>query len=277
MKAADELRRSGAELTERPVCDAAEEFDVLRAITSNQSSMADRPFAATSVYRPRFYGGTITLIAPSNNRRLGCDPARLWKRYAAHLVVHRVAGDHATVIHEHASAIAVSGVIDHQLVLARERSARLTPMLGFERPLIVTTMRWFGAARLAHSLIQAGFSVSACRPPRHALGTVDGLATDFRINRLWRRRSLLAAIRRSEPDIILPDDERAVVLLRQLHSLGRRPIRRMASLIARSLGSPAVWSSLISRSALASEARALGIAVPATAVVRTQRDPGILG
>ena len=58
----------------------------------------------------------------------------------------------------------IAGVIDHRLALARENWPGLRPTPGFERPMILTTMRWFSAARLAHSLLEAGFAVSTCRP-----------------------------------------------------------------------------------------------------------------
>jgi pimeloyl-ACP methyl ester carboxylesterase len=230
--------------------------------------------AATSAYRPGCYNGTMTLIASSGGGRFGCDLARLWQGCADDLVIYRVVDDddHATRVHDPSWATAVAGVIDHQLVLARNEPSGLEPVRGFERPLIVTTMRWFGAARLAHSLIQVGFSVSSCSPSGHALRMVDGLTTDCRLNRLSPLRSVHAAIRRSCPDVILADDERALVLLRKLHALTETADPETASLIARSLGHQKDWPSLASRAAVAREARALGIAVPATAVVRTEQE-----
>jgi hypothetical protein len=121
-------------------------------------------------------------------------------------------------------------------------------------------------------LIEAGFSVSACRPRGHALGVVEGLVADCNLNRLWRRRSLLAAVRKAQPDIILADDERALCLLRRLHSSGQRDDPQLAALIAHSVGRPEEWPSLTSRAAFASNARALDIATPATAVIRSAEE-----
>ena len=144
-----------------------------------------------------------------------------------------------------------------------QHRAGLEAVPGFERPLVVTTMRWFSVARLAHSLVEAGFAVSACRPHGHALERVDGLVADYHLNRLWRRRSLVAAIRGARPDIILPDDERALSLLRRLYSDIRTDDPELAALIAHSLGRD--WSTITSRAAFATEARAMAIAAPKTA------------
>jgi hypothetical protein len=140
-------------------------------------------------------------------------------------------------------------------------------MPGFERPMILTTMRWFSSARLAHALVEAGFLVSACWPRAHALELVHGLTSDCRLHRLWQSRSVVTAIRQARPDIVLPGDERAVVLLRRLHARTRTADPEMARLIAHSLGSVEDWPSIVSRTALADVARTLGISAPATEVI----------
>jgi hypothetical protein len=133
--------------------------------------------------------------------------------------------------------------------------------------MVLTTMRWFSAARLAHSLLEAGFAVSTCRPGGHALELLDGLTADCRLSRLRQVQSLATAIRRARPDIVLPGDERALVLLRRLHARVRDTDPQLAELVAHSLGNVADWSSIGSRTALANEARALHIRTPATEVV----------
>jgi hypothetical protein len=228
--------------------------------------MWDRAISAMGGYRPRFYDGRVTLIASAIDRHFGCDPVRLWAGYSDQLEVHRVDGDHVTVMHEPASA-GVANVIDHRLARARQDWTGLLPMPGFERPMILTTVRWFAAARLAHALIEAGFSVSACRPKAHVLELVDGLTRDCRLARLRRLRSLDAAIRQARPDIILPDDERALVLLRRLHARTRTTDSETSTLLARSLGNIEEWPSISSRTALANEAKALHISAPATDVI----------
>jgi ATP-grasp domain len=147
----------------------------------------------------------------------------------------------------------------------------LQPTPGFERPMILTTMRWFSSARLAHALTEAGFAVSACRPAGHALGLVDGLTSDRRLTIARRARSVVRAIQHANPDIILADDERALALMRRLHirlhTKGKTADPRLAALIARSLGNVGHWPEITSRTAMASAARSLGIAVPETKVI----------
>src|SRR6266568_5127299 len=232
-----------------------------------QATAAHRADAPRAGDRPRFYDGPMTLVASSIDRHFGCDTVRLWAGHADRLEVQRVDGDHLTVMQEPASAAAVARVIDHRLALKRENWTGLRPMPGFERPMILTTMRWFSAARLAHALAEAGFSVSACRPRAHALELVDGLTSDSRLDRLRPLGSLVTAIRQARPDIILADDERALVLLRRLHARTRTSDPELAALVARSLGDIEYWPSITSRTALAHEAQTLNIPAPATEVI----------
>jgi thioesterase domain-containing protein len=263
-RAVGELFRRGVRLFQR----FARRTDMAENVPmGGETANAQRAYAAIGGYRPRPYDGSITLIASSVDHHFGCDTVRLWAGYADHLSIQRVDGDHLTVMHEPRSAAAVAEVIDHGLAVHRKDWAGVRPARGFERPLILTTMRWFAVARLSHALIEAGFSVAACRPRGHALELVDGLTGDYRLNRLWRLRSLVAAIRQAQPDIILPDDERALVLLRRLYPLVRRTDPEMAELVARSLGNVDDWPLIVSRTALANLARSLDVTAPATEVV----------
>jgi hypothetical protein len=118
----------------------------------------------------------------------------------------------------------VANVIDHRLALRRKDWIGVRPTPGFARPMLLSTMRWFSAARLAHALIEAGFDVSACRPRSHPVEAVEGLTGQYRLNRVARQRSLIAAIGEARPDLIVPDDERALALLRKLYAPPRTPI-----------------------------------------------------
>jgi thioesterase domain-containing protein len=263
-----ELRLRGGRLIQRVVRrNNTEAPDPLRLPAVDDGTFWDCASAALAGYRPRLYDGRVTLIASLVDRHFGCDTARLWAGYATHLDVHGVTGDHVTAMHEPTSAAAIARVIDHRLAMTRESWTGLRPKPGFERPMILTTMRWFSAARLAHALLEAGFSVSTCRPRGHALELLDGLTVDCRLRRLRQVRSLATAIRRAGPDIILPGDERALVLLRRLHARIRDADAHLAALIAHSLGNVEDWSSIVSRTALANEARALDIRVPVTETV----------
>jgi thioesterase domain-containing protein len=217
--------------------------------------------AARAEYRPRHYAGTITLIAPSEDNHSGCDAARVWEGYADRLVVERVDGDHLTMMQEDGGSRAVASVIDRHL--APIHAPALGPRLGFERPLILTTVRWASAARLADSLLRSGYIVSTCRPRGHPMDAVDGIAGAYHLNRLWRQRSLQTAIREARPDIILPDDERSLSLLRRLHADIETEDPDLAELITHSLGRD--WSTITSRAAFATDARAAGLDAPETA------------
>ena len=265
--AAAELGHRGTRLIQRVLRRNANAPDRLRGEATDDLTAADRALQAISGYRPRFYPGPATLIASSIDHQFGCDTAELWTGLAARLEVQRVDADHVTIMHESAGAAAVATVIDHRLALARSDWRGLRPRPGFERPMILTTMRWFSVARLAHALTEAGFSVSACRPTAHTLDVVDGLVNDSRLARLRRMRSLTAAIRQAQPDIVLPDDERSLALLRRLYARMRTTDPELAALIARSLGNVEDWTSISSRAALANEARKLDIAAPATDVI----------
>ena len=262
-EAIPELRLRSDRLFDRLKARRSVEPSVMPQKTGDLTPLEDQSLTALAEYHPRHYAGTITLIAPSEDRHFGCDTTRIWEGYADRILIDRIEGDHLTVMQDQARASAVAAAIDRRLESGPEHPTGLRPTPGFERPLVVTTMRWFSAARLAHSLIEAGFAVSACRPRRHAMEAVDGLVADYHLNRLWRRRSLLAAIRKAQPDIILPDDERSLSLLRRLHSDVRIDDPQLANLIAHSLGGD--WSTVSSRTAFAAEARAMTIAAPETA------------
>ena len=265
--AAAELRMRGHRLIGRIVRRRQDGQDSLTAVDGG-TAMSNRARTAMAAYRPRFYdGGPLTLITASNDRHFGCDIAELWAGYFSRLHVQRVTGDHLTILTEPESAAAVAKIIDHRLALNRTTWNGLTPMPGFERPMILSTMRWFSAARLGHALSEAGFSVSACRPKGHPLELVDALTTDRRLHKLWPLRSIAAAIRSANPDLIVCDDERALALLRRLYVQTQATDPGMAELLARSLGNVEDWPSITSRAGLADEARALNVAAPETAVI----------
>ena len=178
VKAISELRLRGVRLIQRLMRRRTDAPDPLPEETSNEATMRGRAHTAIAGYRPRSYDGPMTLIASSIDRHFGCDTARVWAGYVDHLDVQRIDGDHLTIMRDPTATAGAANVIDHRLALTRKNWAGLRPMPGFERPMILTTMRWFSAARLAHALTEAGFSVSACRPRAHALELVDGLASD---------------------------------------------------------------------------------------------------
>ena len=266
-KALAELRMRAQRLTHRVIRRGGNDSDRLVLSGSDVTAMSSRAHCAMAGYRPRFYDGPLTLIAASADRHFGCDTAEIWSGYVEDFHVQRVEGDHLTILSEPSSATAVARVIDHGLGILRPDWTGLRPTPGFERPMILTTMRWFSAARLAHALSEAGFSVSACRPRGHPLDRVDALATARRLHRLWPLRSIASAILAANPDLVICDDEPALALLRRLHTRVRTTDPKMAMLLARSLGNVEDWPSITSRTELAREAHTLNLVAPETALI----------
>jgi len=265
-RAVAELRKRAEGLMQRVNRRGADDDDPLMAGTDG-TPMSNRARTAMAAYRPRFYDGPLTLVAASADRHFGCDTADLWSEYVGQLCVQRVEGDHLTIVKASESAAAVARVIDHGLRIRRSDWASLRPIPGFERPMILTTVRWFSAARLANALSEAGFAVSACRPKGHPLDAVETLTTVRRLRRLSPLRSIAAAIRAANPDLVMCEDEPALALLRRLYARVRTTDPDMAMLLARSLGNIEDWSSITSRTMFAGEARGLNLAAPDTAVV----------
>jgi thioesterase domain-containing protein len=242
------------------------------ALRSGETAAATRGYAVMARYRPQYYAGQITLIASTSDRHFGCDTALLWIGMAERVDVERVDSDHLTVMHEPAHAAVLAGIIDHRLALSRPGWAGLQPRAGFARPLLLTTMQWFSATRLAHAMVESGFEVSACHPRGHTLALVDGLIGSYRLRRLSQSRSVLDAIRAARPDVVLPDDERALALLRRLYAQVRFSDPVTAAVLARSLGNVDDWPSIVSRTRLAYVAQSLGIDAPRSDVVDTAAD-----
>lgn len=228
-----------------------------------------RAYQAIGRYNPRCYPGRMTLVTSTVDRHFGCDTAEIWKGRADQLEIERIDGDHLSVLQDPRSAASVARVIDHRLALHTDEWGGLRPEPGFERPMILTTMDWFSAARLGHALAESGFSISACHPRSHPLELVDSLTVDARLSRVRPLRSIAAAIRRANPDIILCDDERSLRLLRRLHHRVREADPDIATLITHSIGAVNHWPTIISRAALAADADALGRLAPRTSVIES--------
>lgn len=140
-------------------------------------------------------------------------------------------------------------------------------------------------ARLAVALASSGFDVEALCPPRHPVSQTRTLQRAHAYRGLAPIGSLLRAIARANPDLVVPGDDLAV---RHLHELYREraassselasrelPSREMLAiepLIERSLGSPESFSVISSRAAFMKLAREEGIRVPRTGVVETEED-----
>jgi len=133
--------------------------------------------------------------------------------------------------------------------------------------LLTTTVGWPSVARLAHGFVAAGCSVDAHAPsdaPVFSSRYVDARHTYRALSPL---ASLRAAIVQARPALIIACDDRAVGHMLKLYSQtkGREP--EIAALIERSLGEPASYPEMMSRSGFMARARSLDIRVPETRTI----------
>lgn len=141
--------------------------------------------------------------------------------------------------------------------------------------LIVTTARWFPAARLAIALADAGFAVDALCPSRHPIGKTAAVRHVYRYRGLDALASLADAVSTSKPDLIAPGDDLATQHLHVLYAQEQRQGGAGASvcaLIERSLGAPENFLVLNARAKFMKLAQAEGIRVPTTEVIRDRGD-----
>lgn len=135
--------------------------------------------------------------------------------------------------------------------------------------LLVTTRRWVSAARLALALRKYGCRVSTAVPWRHPIRHTSLNGQEYRYRGLSPIRSISKAIASARPDLIVPCDDLARLHLNEIYALEcrRNPASPVASLIQRSLGDPAGFDLVLSRSEFITLAQTLGIAAPDTRVV----------
>lgn len=129
------------------------------------------------------------------------------------------------------------------------------------RILLVTTVDWPSAARLAGAFFDVGAQVDALFPAGHPLGHSKYVAGRHHYSPFGPSASLSRAVARAKPDLVVPCDDRAVA---QLLRFDRGATRE---LVRRSLGAVENYASLISRSTFIDAARAAGVAAPETITV----------
>lgn len=138
--------------------------------------------------------------------------------------------------------------------------------------LIATTTWWAFPARIAAEFLQAGCRVEAIGPSGQPMRKVAGIRRLWRYGALRPLHLLRRAIEGAAPDLIIPCDDRAVEHLHQLHaSLQGGPV---AAAIARSLGDPAHFATVLDRARFIGLARAAGVRAPEMVPVPTPRDLG---
>ncbi len=136
--------------------------------------------------------------------------------------------------------------------------------------LLATTCHLASTARLAMAVAQAGGIVSAVHPGSHPLDATRAPVHRMPYSALHPLQSLQNAIDRSEADIIIPCDERAVRHLHRLHAGTARAATRL--LIERSLGDPVSFDIAATRHDLLMLARDRAVPVPDSAPVTCIED-----
>jgi ATP-grasp domain len=134
--------------------------------------------------------------------------------------------------------------------------------------LLAATLWWPASARLALRFIEYGCRVVAICPRGHLLTHVVGIEKVHYYDRLSSLRSLELAVRQERPDFLVPCDDRAVWQAHELHE--SRPDLR--PLLEGSLGAPAGYRVTRHRARLLGRARELGVRVPETVRVESERD-----
>ncbi len=134
--------------------------------------------------------------------------------------------------------------------------------------LIFTTTWWASAALLAFRLQRAGFEVTLLCPRGHPARAQPGLNCIDLPGRAVLR-TLRDAIARTDPRMLVPMDDRAVRYVHALHDVADAAVR---ALIEASVGPPASFPIATSRPRFSAAARAVGMATPAEADVRSLAD-----
>lgn len=146
-----------------------------------------------------------------------------------------------------------------------------TPVL-----LVLTALRWVGAARMPRALAQAGFEVTLLTPPgslAEKSGFVAKIAylPEKTTPEAWVH-AFAATAKATEARLVVPCDDNAFALLQLLAKSppeGLQPAlhQELATLIADSLGDPAHYEASIDPTLLPAAAAALGLRVPTHALV----------
>ena len=138
------------------------------------------------------------------------------------------------------------------------------------RIFLAATENWPNAAHYAEGFHVAGCNVSAFAPQSACVQSSGFVSERFFYNPLAPVPSLRAALETAEPVLIVSCDERALKTLLTLYrSLDERS-SSLATLIERSLGEPARYPSILSRSDGLTAMREAGVRVPATLPVESE-------
>jgi hypothetical protein len=146
-----------------------------------------------------------------------------------------------------------------QVGLTGDRASKRNISNMKPRILLVTTVTWPSAARLAAAFAMLGAHVEAVFGRGHVLAVSRFLARAHRYRPLHPYSSIAAAVRAARPELVIACDDRALDLLLKLDGFD--------ALLERSLGPRETFSVLTARAPSIAAARAEGIAAPLTLAV----------
>ncbi|CAN5435419.1 hypothetical protein BH09VER1_BH09VER1_52110 [soil metagenome] len=139
-------------------------------------------------------------------------------------------------------------------------------------------LHWLGISRLPHALQNADFEVGiACRPAAF-LAHTKFRSHFFPLPEKLRGAGILACLhgvmKEWTPDVIVPGDDRAAIYLANLHAVLLRTGGSvdLAELIQHSLGNPSGVLEASSKRRTMDLARELGVRVPASTTVGSQKE-----
>lgn len=141
--------------------------------------------------------------------------------------------------------------------------------------LLAETSRLPCIALFAMDLAKAGCNVSFVCPSRHPVLKTRAVSQTFPYSGLRPLKSLKAAIEATDPDIIIPCEDRAVGQLHELHAQAGRlgsSGRELVALIEKSLGPPESYPIVTNRYDLLRIAREEGLRVPDTERINSMAD-----
>jgi len=139
------------------------------------------------------------------------------------------------------------------------------------RLLIIHTLDWPNAARLAMAFAAADCQVHVLCRAGHPVRAVSSVQRVYRLNLFAPLRSIRDAIIEADPHFIIPCDDAAAAHLHHLYRQERRSsagaVTPIAALIDHSLGDCAAHEQLATRSRLGPIAHAAGVTLPQTDVI----------
>jgi hypothetical protein len=141
--------------------------------------------------------------------------------------------------------------------------------------LLVTTVEWTSTARYAGGFSTASWSVEALCPRRAPANRSRYVDTCHLYRPLMALSSLRKAIAKSQPDLLVACDDRAVSLMQRLYRkelAARGETSPVVTLLRRSMGTPENFDSILPRALSMQIAAEIGIRTPETVAVTSEAE-----